>query len=137
MIKYNDRKNIQIQIGVAFFMKGLIIKEPWIDLILSNKKKWEIRGNATTIRGKIFLIKSGTGCILGHANLVDCFSISTEQLQASFSMHRIPTEDVLNIKYSKPHVWVLENPIQYKTPIPYKHPKGAVIWVNLDNLESE
>jgi hypothetical protein len=53
-------------------MKGLIIKSPWIDKILAGEKTWEIRGSNTKIRGKISLIKSGSGMILGKADLVDC-----------------------------------------------------------------
>ena len=116
-------------------MKGLIIKEPWIDLILDNKKKWEIRGSATTIRGKILLIKSGTGCIWGEANLIDCICVTHEQLCNSFIQHRIPIEEVVNIRYKKPYVWVLDNPKRFKAPVPYKHPNGAVIWVNIENKE--
>jgi hypothetical protein len=42
-------------------MKGLIVKSPWIELILEGKKTWEIRGSNTKIRGPIALIKSGSG----------------------------------------------------------------------------
>lgn len=113
-------------------MKGLIIKEPWIDLILDSEKKWEIRGAATKIRGRILLIKSGTGCVWGEADLVDCFRISLEQLRNSCFQHKIPIEKVSNIKYHHPYVWVLANPKRYCTPVPYNHPKGAIVWVNID-----
>ena len=43
----------------------------------------------------------------------------------------------LEVKYEKPHVWVLKNPYRYKEPIPYIHPQGAVIWVNLSGFESQ
>lgn len=111
-------------------MKGLIIKDPWIDLILDDKKRWEIRGMATKIRERILLIKSGTGCIWGEAGLVDCFKVSIEQLQNSYFQHRIPIEEIHDIKYRNPYAWVIEKPRRYYTPIPYKHPKGAIIWVN-------
>lgn len=114
-------------------MKGLIIKEPWIDLILDGKKKWEIRGVTTKTRGKILLIKSGTGCIWGEATLIDCFRVSIKQLQNHYPQHRIPIETVTTIKYHNPCAWVLENPKRYDIPIPYKHPIGAIIWVNIDS----
>lgn len=116
-------------------MKGLIIKDPWIDLILDGKKKWEIRSSSTKIRGRILLIKSGTGCIWGEANLVDCFKVSDNQLQDSFFRHRIPPEKLLDIKYSHPYAWVLEKPQRYEKYIPYKHPHGAIVWVNIDFKE--
>lgn len=117
-------------------MKGLIIKEPWIDYILDNKKIWEIRGTATTIRGKILLIKSGTGCIWGEATLIDCVSVTHEQLCDSFDLHRIPIADISNMRYKKPYAWVLDKPRRFNIPIPYKHPNGAIIWVNIEGTEN-
>lgn len=34
-------------------MKALIIKQPWIDLILEGKKTIEVRGSKTNIRVKL------------------------------------------------------------------------------------
>jgi hypothetical protein len=110
-------------------MKGLIVKSPWIDKILSGEKPWEIRGSDTKIRGTICLIESGTGLIKGVAELPTSFSVSHEALFENKYKHRI--EDLSIIKYKNPHAWVMANPERLPKPIPYKHPKGAVIWVNL------
>jgi hypothetical protein len=32
--------------------------------------------------------------------------------------------------------WQLSNVKKYEKPIPYKHPQGAVIWVNLEGATS-
>lgn len=112
-------------------MKGLIIKPPWIDYILDGHKIWEIRGARTNIRGEIFLIKSGTGCIYGKANLVDCFEISLGKYQESFNMHMIPRIYLDVLPYKKTFAWVINNAERFDVPIPYKHPKGAIIWVNI------
>ena len=64
-------------------MKGLIIREPWIDYILSGKKVWEIRGSNTTIRGRIALIKSGTSTILGEANLINSIKLDLSVAQTA------------------------------------------------------
>jgi hypothetical protein len=52
-------------------MKGLVIREPWIDMILDGAKTWELRTQRTTVRGEIALIRKGTGQIEGVAHLVD------------------------------------------------------------------
>jgi hypothetical protein len=113
-------------------MKGLIIKPYWADLILAGEKTWEIRGSRTTIRGRIALIKSGSGKIFGSVDLVNCISLhgpnDYELILNSFNKHHVPL-GVIN--YRKPYAWALENPIKYAEPIPYAHPQGAVIWVNL------
>jgi hypothetical protein len=115
-------------------MKGLIIKEPWIDLILDGKKPWEIRGSNTKIRGKICLIKSGSGLIVGECEIVNSKLVSHESLIQNQDKHCIDIKHWSQIPYRKPHAWVMQNPVRYKEPIPYKHPQGAVIWVNLDEV---
>ncbi|WP_281975144.1 hypothetical protein [Halobacillus litoralis] len=42
-------------------MNGLLVQAPWIDLLLAGSKIWEIRGSNTKKRGRIGLIKSGSG----------------------------------------------------------------------------
>jgi hypothetical protein len=34
--------------------------------------------------------------------------------------------------YKKPNGWVLSNAKRLETPIKYKHPMGAIIWVTLE-----
>lgn len=52
-------------------MSALLIRAPYIDWILNRSKIWEIRGSRTTKRGRIGLIQSGTGKVVGVADLVD------------------------------------------------------------------
>jgi hypothetical protein len=113
-------------------MKGLIIKDPWIDYILLGQKTWEIRGSVTNIRGTIVLIKSGSGCMFGTADLVDCFEISLEKYQNSYQKHMVSRESINSLPYCRTYAWILTNPVLFTKPISYRHPKGAVIWVNLN-----
>jgi hypothetical protein len=114
-------------------MKGLLIKERWLDLILSGKKTWEIRGKATTIRGRIALIQSGSGMVYGVCEVVDVRGpLSIEEMQANCDHHCIARDDIPNVvKYKTIHAWVLQNARRLRRPVPYDHPYGAVIWVNL------
>jgi hypothetical protein len=111
-------------------MKGLVVKSPWIELILSGDKTWEIRGTGTTIRGKIALMKSGSGLIYGTVELADSKPLTLAEYEEGRHLHRVPSDVVL--PYKQPHAWILQNPYGFDHPIPYKHPQGAVIWVNLD-----
>jgi hypothetical protein len=112
-------------------MKGLIIKSPWIELILAGSKTWEIRGSNTNIRGKIALIKSGTGMVFGTIDLVNSKKLDLHEYQQSEQYHRIPKSECLVAPYKNTHAWIFKNPILFKIPVPYQHPMGAVIWVNL------
>ena len=112
-------------------MKGLLIKEPWIDLILRGEKTWEIRGSNTKIRGEIHLIKSTTGKIFGSVQLVDVIELDEDTYFNSVHKHQIKDHN-RTMPYKKTYAWVFENPVLFEEPIPYQHPQGAVIWVNLE-----
>lgn len=116
-------------------MKGLIIKQPWIDKILSGEKTWEIRGSNTNVRGIVKIIKSGSGKIYGEAELLDSLPLSENDYNTNREKHMVQM-DYGMLWYSKPHAWILGNVKMYDEPIPYNHPQGAVIWVNLKELES-
>jgi hypothetical protein len=114
-------------------MRALLIRHPWIDLILDGEKTWEIRGSRTAIREVIALVPSGCGTIIGTCELVDCIGPLTSH---NFRKHAEkagmrPSEAKLG-HYRQTYAWVLAKPRRLKTPVPYEHPSGAVIWVNLD-----
>ena len=110
-------------------LKGLIIKKHWLDLILSGQKPWEIRGSNTKVRGTICLIESGTGMIKGAVELMDVNQLNSKILPMFKRFHCI--EDTNAVSYKHPYAWVMQSPIKLDKPIPYKHPQGAVVWVNL------
>ena len=112
-------------------MKGLIIKEPWISLILSGKKTWELRSRDTRVRGRIALIRKGSGTVLGSAELTGTLpKLARSDLIANVAKHRVPESDIdADFKWST--AWVLERARPLREPVQYRHPAGAVIWVNL------
>lgn len=117
-------------------MKGLIIDEPWLGLILSGDKTWEMRKTACHHRGPIALIRKGSGQVVGTAEIVD--SLPSIEDASDYARaepwHRIPPNrqtDAFSDGWRTP--WVLRNARPLADPIAYKHPNGAVIWVNLDD----
>ena len=112
-------------------MKGLIVKQPWIDGILDGRKVWEIRGSRTTIRGRIALIRSGSGWVVGTVDLIDCLALTPDDYHHAEALHRIPQTVDRPLPYARIFAWVFADPQRFDNPIPYSHPPGAVIWVNL------
>ena len=109
--------------------RGLIIQGKWLDLILDNGKVWEMRSSRTKIRGQIALIESGTGLIVGEAELIGCGeALSRDEAVAAYQSHKVFNIDLLE-KWKYP--WILKNAKRYDKPKPYDHPQGAVIWVRL------
>ena len=131
-------------------MDGLIIKEKWLNLILSGEKIWEVRGSACHKEQgtRIGLIQSGTSEIAcemaqkalgmpldsnyllcrGQAVFMGCFPLTKEIYEQFRERHCIvlPYE---KLPYKKPYVWVLRRAMSYEKPVPVKYPKGAVIWL--------
>lgn len=120
-------------------MKALIIRSPWIDLILSGKKTWEMRSRHTHTRGRIALIKAGSGLIYATAELAECLPpLNAEQMRMTYPQHGIPDEHmaaVLANNWTTP--WVLRDIRPLKAPVPYSHPNGAVTWVDLPDFNDE
>ena len=108
--------------------RGLIIRQPWIGRILDGSKTWEMRSAPTKVRGRIALIEQGSGTIVGECCIVGCPqpSIPIERFTA---WHQVYNRDLLK-KWR--HPWELEQVKRYDKPIPYKHPQGAVVWVDLE-----
>lgn len=115
-------------------MKGLIIDTPHIDNVLSGRKTWEMRSRPTNIRGSIALIRKGSGTVIGVADLVDCLGpLDAHEIASSRSLHMIDEARLADPSVAKwNRAWVLRNARLLRKPVEYRHPFGAVIWVNLD-----
>lgn len=114
--------------------RGLVVRDPWIGLILSGTKTWELRSRATRFRGRFGLIRSGSGLVLGEAKLVDVLGpFSGGDLAASDERHRAAAYVARNAdRFPTLYAWVLEGALAWNEPVAYSHPRGAVVWVDLD-----
>ena len=75
------------------------------------------------------MIKSGTKKIYGEVELVDCFELSLEKYNDYYMDMYGKKEN--RLPYKRTFAWVVKNPVIYEIPKDYKHPLGAIIWVNL------
>lgn len=110
--------------------RALIVKKEWLDKIFDDGKVWEMRSTKTTITGKIGLIESGSGLIVGEVNLIGCSENPISHTRKDLiKYHKVEN---LNLLKKWKYAWYLMKAKRYEKPIPYKHPKGAVIWVKLN-----
>lgn len=87
-----------------------------------------MRSTKTKARGIIQLIESGSGLIVGQCMLAGCHEVTRNMAENNFESHQV--EDLELLKKWR-FAWRLCNVEKYQNPIPYTHPQGAVIWVNL------
>jgi len=114
-------------------LRALLIRHPWIDLILDGKKCWEIRGSATSIRGTIGLVPSGSGTVVGLCEVVDCVGpLTAEEFRKNAKRAGMRPSEARLGRYRQTYAWVMAKPRRLSRPVPYRHPPGAVIWVRLD-----
>lgn len=118
---------------ISFVTHGLIIDAPWIDLILTGEKVWEMRSTATQRRGPIALIRKGSKQIVGVAYLQETLGpFNIDELDLFGDRHHIPPSLYRKNEYKWHHAWLLKDIEPLAKSIPYKHKLGAVIWVELD-----
>jgi hypothetical protein len=114
-------------------LSAIPIQSPMIDDILSGVKKWEIRSKFTKKIGPVALIRSKSGTVVGTATLSEVIQLTP---QLAYENTDIMGFRPLTKKEAKEmeglYAWVLKDVVKFKTPVPYKHPSGAVTWVTLD-----
>lgn len=124
-----------MQIENSIFIKqALIIDQPWVNKILAGEKIWEMRTVANGKQGWVGLIEKGTGRVVGIINLNGSQGpLSKNQLKQHFEKHQVGPEIVDREDYKWFHAWSITEARRLAVPVVYKHPNGAVIWVNLDD----
>ena len=92
-------------------MKGLVIKQPWLDMILRGEKTWEMRSQPCRHRGPVALIEKGSGMVMGVAEIVhDLPPQSRSDWERTKDKHRIPDtemDEALARGWTRP--WVLRS----------------------------
>ena len=86
-------------------LDGLLIHAPWIDKILNGSKRWEIRGSRTFKEGRIALIESGTGTVVGVVQLGGVVGpLSLKELSANWRKADLQRDVRLyGLPYKKTH----------------------------------
>lgn len=112
-------------------MYGLIIKNKWLDLILTQDKTLEVRGHSTKkINQPIYLLESGSNKVRGKCIIRSSMPVTKKNWSELKDKHKIDmTFYELQKRYPTPYYWELGNIEIIDDNITYKHPKGAVIWI--------
>lgn len=113
-------------------MRALIIRQEPLEKILSGTKTWEIRSSRTKIQEVVGLIESGSGAVVGLCEVVGCVGpLTLAELKRNARRAGISPSG-RELPYKRTHAWVLANARRLTKAVPYRHPPGAIIWVQLD-----
>jgi hypothetical protein len=113
-------------------MKGLIIRQPWVDMILDGRKTWELRSRRTKISGPIAVIAKGTGTVVGVTEIVDMRGpFTVRALRKHEGQHCVPPGVIKALAYKQVIAWELRGSKRLSIPVRFTPRPGAVIWVNL------
>lgn len=137
-------------------MRVLAVRQPWASLIVEGLKTIEVRSRPTNIRERVCIYASTAkqetlegeyGKYYNYMILPTGKIVGTVELHSSthhpiistsvFNMHRdlhLAPERYFN--ENGVHFWHLRNPIKFTQPIPYKPPKGAIVWSNFELPEA-
>ncbi len=91
-------------------MKCLFVRHPFAGWIVDGVKTIEYRSMQTKIRGRIGIVQSKSGTVIGDVEITGCEW--NDQLQS--------------------YEWALSNARRYKAPLPFKGKSGAVVWIEVD-----
>lgn len=111
----------------------LIVKHPWLDMILKEGKRLELRAFPCHFRCLIGL--GSRGILRGTAHVVDCFEIDDEWKQQNVHLHMVKNDPGFLAQFR--YAWLLADVKEINPPIPFSHPSGAQVWVKLRKGETE
>lgn len=116
---------------------ALIIDKPWINLILSGQKSWEMRTTKFKKLGYIGLVQKGSKSITGIAR-IEGYSdrLTLDELKRSEDKHRVPEYQYSAASYKWFYAMKLTDVVQLSQPISYEHKNGTVIWVKLSEQQN-
>lgn len=114
-------------------LSAIPIQTPMIDGILDGHKMWEIRSKFTKKIGHVALIRTRSGTVVGTADLAEVIQLNPKlayENTAKMGFRPLTRNEAKELDGM--YAWVLKDVVRFKTPVPYKHPSGAVTWVTLD-----
>lgn len=114
--------------------RALIVRAPYAGMIVDGLKTWEMRSRhvSENLCRRIGIIESGSGTVIGEADLLVSVKLDFGYLKHCVHKHQVDDFKLLK-KWNV--AWILKNAVRYYKPVPYVHPRGAVVWVDLNKQD--
>ena len=112
--------------------RGLKVRKPWLDQILSGSKTIEIRGGASPHLGKVLLVEVKSKRIRGSVDIMKSRPLTAEEMKEHSQAISTLTS------YGSFWAWELENARELQNPIevPPEVARGSVTWLTKERWEA-
>lgn len=85
----------------------------------------------------VFIAKAGTKTIIGQVTVESCTELSYDEYVKFCEADKVGKCGAWDKSDPRQrYLWRFSNPVRYEQPRSYKHPRGAQIWVNVENSSS-
>ena len=116
-------------------MSALLMTQPIADKVISGELKGEIRRMKCTskVGQTIYIAKCKTKTLIGTVKVQACIPVSPVEAK-DHTWYSLPFICIpFDPAYTKTrYEWLFSDPVKFDKPIPYHHPRGAQIWVNIN-----
>ena len=113
----------------------LLVRQPWLGLLLAGQKSLEIRGSRCNKDGqRIYLALPGAGgLVLGSVEFTACTGpLTAAEYAARQSEHCVAAQAGAPLPYGgSTYAWSVREPVRFAEPVPYTHRPGCVVWATM------
>ena len=119
--------------------RALVVRQPWLDTILSQGTALHARRQKTNFRGACYLAEQGSGMVKGQAVLTGCIPLSagasdagpTPQSPGEGSEGLMPDHDAATLTEGAWWGWRLERVQRFEEPwpLPDDARRGPTVWI--------
>ena len=114
---------------------GLIVKQPWADLIVDARKSWELRGSASLKRERIAILHAAwiNHWRSEHGWLCQNCRKARRSIFMPLDYYKDchHVSDFSTFNYKSIFAWVFNHPFRYIRPRRIDQKRGAIVWVKL------
>ena len=112
----------------------LVLKPNWIEEILAGRKLWELRGENLHLRGIVALAAKGE--LFGEVTIEHAMLVGIRDAEGTLLAPAGNEQNFLALpanmdKHRVKDLKVMSGPLRYASRVPYRHPPGAIKFVDL------
>lgn len=113
---------------------ALLLRADIAEDVASGRILGEVRKMRCTskVGRTVYIAKAGTKTLIGQVTVSSCAPVTFEECLSLWERRAVGMcQKPDRSKTKQRFLWGFSNPVRFAKPQPYKHPRGAQIWLNL------